>query len=98
MPAARPVVDTLALMLSVSVAVVPLMILSPSHAAVSVIVQIRVPPVGLDTVKGLASGGGPPATPEKLKPVGLRRMLGVTVLVPVAVAPETINVTNTGVT
>ena len=98
MPAARPVVDTLALMVSVSVVVVPLMILRPSHAVVSVIVHVRVPPVGLETVKGLASGGGPPATPEKLKLVGFRRILGVTVLVLVAVAPETINVTNTGVT
>ena len=98
MPAARPVVDTLALMVSVSVVVVPLMILRPSHAVVSVIVHVRVPPVGLETVKGLASGGGPPATPVKLKLVGFRRILGVTVLVLVAVAPETINVTNTGVT
>src|SRR4029078_4550244 len=101
-PAAKPVVDTLALTLSVSVVVVPLVMLSPSHAAVSVNVQVNVPPVGFDTVMGLASGEGPPATPEKLKPMGLSRMLGVTVAVAVAVAvalpPVTVKVTGTAVT
>ena len=99
-PAAKPVVDTLALMLSVSVVVVPLVMLRPSHAAVSVSVQVNVPPVGFDTVIGLASGDGPPATPEKLKLMGLSRMLGVTVAVAVAVAlpAVTVKVTGTGVT
>jgi hypothetical protein len=83
-------------MLSISVVVVPLVILRPNHAAVSVSVQVNVPPVGLDNVTGLASGGGPPATPEKLKLVGLSRMLGVTVrLLPPLV---TTKVTGTGVT
>src|SRR5678815_4369909 len=90
-------VETLALMLSIPVVVVPPVTLSPSHAAVSVSVHVKVPPVGLDTVMGLASGEGPPCTPEKLKLVGLRKMLGVAVLVLVGVtpAPATLNVTRT---
>jgi len=44
-PAAIPVIETLALMLSFSVAVVPLEILRASHAAISVIVHLSVPPV-----------------------------------------------------
>ena len=59
-PARRPVVETLALMLSVSVVVVPLITLSPSHAAVSVNVHVKVPPFGLESMIGLASGEGPP--------------------------------------
>ena len=98
-PAARPVVDTLALMLSVSVVVVPLEILRASQAAVSVSVHVKVPPVGFDSVRGLASGAGPPATPEKLRLVGLSRMLGVTVRLPtVGVPAVTTKVTGTGVT
>jgi hypothetical protein len=99
-PAAKPLVDTLALMLSVSVVVVPLITLRPSQAAVSVSVHVKVPPVGFDTVIGLASGAGPPTMPEKLKLVGLSRMLGVTVAVEVAMAlpPVTVKVTGTGVT
>jgi hypothetical protein len=85
-------------MLSVSVVVVPLVMLRPSHAAVSVSVQVNVPPVGFDTVTGLASGEGPPAMPEKLKLIGLSRMLGVTVAVAVALPAVTVKVTGTGVT
>jgi hypothetical protein len=95
-PAASPVLETLALMLSISVVVVPLMILRPSHAAVSVNVHVKVPPVGFDTVMGLASGEEPPAVPEKLKLVGLSRMLGVTVRL--LVPPVTTKVTGTDVT
>jgi hypothetical protein len=72
--------------------------LRPSHAAVSVSVQVNVPPVGFDTVIGLARGDGPPATPEKLKLMGLSRMLGVTVAVAVALPAVTVKVTGTGVT
>ena len=96
-PAARPVLETLALMLSISVVVVPLMTLRPSHAAASVRVHVKVPPVGFDTVMGLASGEGPPAVPEKLKLVGLSRMLGV-VVVTLLVLPVTTKVTGTDVT
>src|SRR5512134_399538 len=92
-----PVVETLALMLSISVVVVPLVILRPNHAVVSVNVQVNVPPVGLVNVMGLASGDGPPATPEKLKLVGLSRMLGVGD-VRLAPPPVTTIVTGTAVT
>src|SRR6476620_6736002 len=78
-------------MLSVSVVVVPLEILRASHAAGSVIVHVNVPPIGFDSVIGFASGGGPPATPEKFRLVGLSNMLGVTAAVP----PVTTSLTGT---
>ena len=76
-PAANPVVDTLALTESTSVVVVPEAMLSPSHAADSVKDHVNVPPVGFETETGLASGGGPAAVPEKLRLIGLSWMLGV---------------------
>jgi hypothetical protein len=85
------VVETLALMLSVSVVVVPLEILRASHAAGSVILHVNVPPIGFDSVIDFASGGGPPATPEKFRLVGLSNMLGVTAVVP----PVTTSLTGT---
>ena len=66
------------------------------RAGDTVNVHVKVPPVGFDTLMGLASGEGPPAVPEKLKLVGLSRMLGVTVrlLLPLV----TTKVTGTDVT
>jgi hypothetical protein len=93
-PVAKPLVCTLALMLSVSVVVVPLETFRPSHAAVSVSVHDNVPPDGFERMIDLANGDVPPATPEKLKLVGFNKILGVTVPVP----PATTNVTGTDVT
>lgn len=104
MPAARPVVETLALIASTSVVVVPLVILRPSHDAGSVSVQVSVPPVGLLRLNVWARGVVPPAVPEKLRLTGFKSMLGVDDVLPldvdvvlpdvdVAVPPETTRVT-----
>jgi hypothetical protein len=82
---------TLVLIWSVSVVVVPPVILSASHGADSTSDQVRVPPVGFDRVIVFAVGFSPPAVPEKLIVVGLREMLGMGVVVPVV----TIMVTGT---
>jgi len=104
-PAARPVVETLALIASTSVVVVPLVILRPSHDAGSVSVQVSVPPVGLLRLNVWARGVVPPAVPEKLRLTGFKSMLGVDVVlvevdvvlpdVEVVVPPETTRVMGT---
>lgn len=101
MPAASPDVETLALIASISVVVVPLLTFKPSHEADSVSVQVNVPPVGLVILNVWANGVAPPAVPEKLRLTGFRSMLGVDVVVEdvdVAVVPETAKLTATGVT
>jgi hypothetical protein len=98
-PAISPLVETLALMLSISVVVVPLAIFRASHVAGSVSVHVKVPPVGFERVMGLASGGAPPCTPEKLRLAGLSRILGVGLEAPrvptVLVVPVTTKLTET---
>ena len=103
MPAASPDVETPALIASISVVVVPLAILRPSHEADSVSVQVNVPPVGLEILNVWADGAVPPAVPEKLRLTGFSRILGVDVVVvdvdvDVVVVPETARLTATGVT
>jgi hypothetical protein len=68
---------TLALTWSVSVVVVPEVILSASQGADSVMLHVNNPPVGLATFMVFASGVVPPAVPEKLRLIGFRSMLGV---------------------
>jgi hypothetical protein len=106
-PAASPDVETLALIASISVVVVPLVTLRPSHDADSLSVQVNVPPVGLVILNVWADGAVPPAAPEKLRLTGFRSMLGVDVVlldvvvdvvlleVVVAVPPDTTRVTET---
>src|SRR4030095_11030427 len=93
-PAARPLVETLALMLSTSVVVVPLVTLRPSQAADSVSDQVSVPPVGLVRFIDCANGAAPPAVPAKVRLTGFSRMLGVTVVPPpvVDVVPPEVDV------
>ena len=61
---------TLALMVSVSVVVVPEAVLSCSQAALSLSVQDKVPPPVLVSANGCADGFAPPTVPEKAKFVG----------------------------
>ena len=102
MPAARPEVEILALIASISVVVVPFAMFRPSHEADSMSVQVSVPPAGFEILNICATGAAPPAVPEKLSDAGLRDMLGVEVVVDlvlrdvvVAVPSETTNVTGT---
>ena len=61
---------TLALMVSVSVVVVPEAVLSSNQAALSLSVQDKVPPPILVSANGCADGFAPPTVPEKAKFVG----------------------------
>jgi hypothetical protein len=60
-----------------SVVVIPEPVERFSQAALSLVVQDKVPPLGFVSVICWAVGAVPPATPEKLSVLGLREMLGV---------------------
>ena len=93
--------ETLALIVSTSVVVVPLVTLRPSHDADSVSDHVKVPPVGFVRLIVLANGAVPPAVPEKLRLTGFRSMLDVGVMLlngDVVIPPDTTRVTGTVVT
>ena len=78
-PAAKPVVFTVAEMESVSVVVMPEPVESVSQAAFSLVVHDKVLPLGFVRLISCAVGAVPPTTAEKLSALGLSEMVGVEV-------------------
>ncbi len=85
-PATSPAVLTVAMMVPLPE---PEAGLRVSQAALSLAVQVKVPPSVFAMLMSCAAGLVPPAVPEKLRLVGFRSRLGVVVVPPV----ETTNVT-----
>ena len=79
MPVASPARLTLAEIESVSVVVVPEAVERLNQAALSDKLHDKVPPVGFVRLMSWAAGFALPAMPEKLRAVGVSRIVGAAV-------------------